>query len=60
MLCPKCKSKLYCQDSRPLDGSTTIRQMICLECKVVYLSIDKLDPKPFEDARIQKRFLRPK
>ena len=43
MICPKCKSKLSCQESRQLNDSVRFREYACLKCNVVYTSEEKLD-----------------
>ena len=46
--CPSCKTRLKCQDSRPSDNYTTIREYGCPECKKVFLSIEQLDTGSIE------------
>ncbi len=45
-----------CQESRPVDKVTRIRQYACCKCNKVYQSLETLDESP-EQMEVQKRIL---
>jgi len=55
MKCSNCGNKLLCQDSRPVDRRTTIREYGCHKCKKVYASIEELDKEPLDKEAQKKR-----
>ena len=43
MLCPECRTKLKCYDSRPLDDHTRYRLYSCPNCEEKFSSIENMD-----------------
>ncbi len=59
MICPTCKSKLKCQDTRQITGSFRWREYACQKCNTVYLSEEKLNTE-ITRKEIHKRLMIPK
>jgi hypothetical protein len=52
MICVICNKKLKCQESVQFDNLTRTREYCCINCKKVFISIEKLEPEPI-DRRIR-------
>ena len=58
MKCRGCGNEMFCQNSRPIDNYSVIREYGCAKCKKVYGSIEQLDSEPYDKEAQAKRIER--